>query len=102
MRLSSGQRRVLASEGHRLKAHVIIRADDLSDATVAHVRQAFGDRELIKVRISTDDRQQCLLAAQELADRIPCELVQRVGRVALLYRPAPEQEIQQGSPPSTP
>jgi len=92
MGLGSGERRALAAKGHRLKAHVIIRADELSDATVAHVRRAFGDRELIKVRISTDDRQQCLLAAQELAERIPCELVQRVGRVALLYRPAERKD----------
>ena len=69
MGLGSGERRALAAKGNRLKAHVIIRADELSDATVAHVRRAFGDRELIKVRISTDDRQQCLLAAQELAAR---------------------------------
>ena len=56
MGLSSGERRALAAKGNRLKAHVIIRANELSDATVAHVRQAFGDQELIKVRISTDDR----------------------------------------------
>ena len=95
MRLSSGERRALVAKGNRLKARVIIRADELSDATVAHVRQAFGDRELIKVRISTDDRQRCLQTAQELADRIPCELVQRVGRVALLYRPADEADDRQ-------
>ena len=92
MGLSSAERRALAAKGNRLKARVTIRAAELSDATVAHVRQAFGDKELIKVRISTDDRQQCLRAAQELADRIPCELVQRVGRVALFYRPADEAD----------
>jgi RNA-binding protein len=92
MRLSSAERRALAAKGNRLKARVIIRANELSDATVAHVRQAFGDNELIKVRISTDDRQRCLQAAQEIAERIPCELVQRVGRVALLYRPADEAD----------
>ena len=48
MGLGSGERRALAAKGHRLKAHVIIRAAELSDATVAHVRHAFGDQELIK------------------------------------------------------
>ncbi len=88
MPLSSGERRALAAQGNRLKAHVIIRADELSETTVAHVRQAFGQNELIKIRLSTDDRQECARAAEELAQRIPCELVQRVGRVVLLYRPA--------------
>ncbi len=92
MGLSSGRRRELSAKGNRLKAHVIVRADELSDATLAHVRQAFGTKELIKIRISTDDRQQCLLTAQELAERIPCELVQRIGRVALLYRPAAQAD----------
>lgn len=95
MGLSSAERRVLTAQGNRLKARVIIRAGELSDATVAHVRQAFGDKELIKVRINADDRQECGQAAQELAERIPCELVQRVGRVALLYRPADEAGDQQ-------
>lgn len=88
MPLSSGERRTLAAKGNRLKAQVIIRAGQLSEAMVAHVRQAFGQKELIKVRLSTDDRQECARAAEELAQRIPCELVQRVGRVVLLYRPA--------------
>jgi RNA-binding protein len=91
MGLSSAERRALVAKGHRLKARVVIRADEISDSTVAHVRQALAGQELIKVRINTDDRQECLQAAQELAGRIPCELVQRVGRVALLYRPAPEE-----------
>ena len=88
MSLSSRERRALAARGNRLKANVAIQAGELSDATVEHVRRAFGRNELIKVRISTDDREECSQAARELAERIPCALVQRVGRVALLYRPA--------------
>lgn len=91
MPLSSRERRALAARGHRLKPSVIIRAGELSAATVAQVRGAFGEKELIKIRISTDDRAACTQAAIELAERIPCELVQRVGRVALLYRPAAEE-----------
>ena len=94
MPLSSSERRALAARGNRLKANVVVRADELSDATVAHVRNAFGQKELLKVRISTDDREACSRAAVELAERIPCELVQRVGRVALLYRPAAEADRQ--------
>lgn len=88
MGLSSKERRELAAKGNRLKARVIIGGDELSDASVAHVRQAFGAQTLLKVRISTDDRERCAQVAQGLAERIPCELVGRVGRVALLYRPA--------------
>jgi RNA-binding protein len=92
MPLSSAQRRVLAARGNRLKARVIIRADELSDATVTHVRQAFGQGELLKIRISTDDRAACDRAALQLGERVPCEVVQRLGRVVLLYRPATEAD----------
>ena len=94
MLLSSGERRALAARGNRLKANVIVRADELSETTVAHVRTAFGKRDLIKVRISSDDREECARAAEELAERIPCELVQRVGRVALLYRRGAEDDAE--------
>ena len=88
MPLSSKQRRELTARGHHLKASVTITAGELSDTAVEHVRSAFGQRDLLKIRISTDDREQCARTAVELAERIPCELVQRVGRVALLYCPA--------------
>ena len=86
MGLSSARRRELVALGNHVKANVIVRADELSDATVNHVRQAFGRKELIKIRINSNDRQQCLHAAEQLAEQVPCELVQRIGRVALLYK----------------
>ena len=92
MPLSSRERRTLAARGNRLKARVTIRADELSDAAVAHVRHAFGERELVKIRISTDDREACDRAADQLRERVPCEVVQRVGRVVLLYRPSAEAD----------
>jgi RNA-binding protein len=86
MALTSRERRALAAKGNRLKADITIRGGELSDATIAHVRNALSKRELIKVRISTDDREECARAADQLAERVPCDLVQRVGRVALLFR----------------
>ena len=48
MQLNSGQRRELAAKGNRLKASIIVRADDLSDSAVEHVRKAFGDKLLME------------------------------------------------------
>jgi len=92
MPLSSNERRALAARGQRLRARIVIRAGELSETAVAHVRSAFARADLIKVRISTDDRVACERAAAQLAERIPCELVQRIGRVVLLYRPAARPE----------
>jgi len=91
MPLSSAQRRALAAEANSLKATVTVSAGALGDAVVSHVRTALGSRPLVKVRIHADDAATCDAAAAELAARVPCELVQRVGRVALLYRaPGPD------------
>ncbi len=89
MALTGGERRKLAAAGNRLAATLTIAADNLTDAVVNHVRTALADRELLKVRIHTDTAEECDVAAAELANRVPCDLVQRVGRVALLYRAIP-------------
>lgn len=87
MALNPTQRSALLAAANRLKAAVTIGASELDDASVAHVRQALKKHELLKVRIVTDDREACRAVAEALAARVPCELVQVIGRVAVLYRP---------------
>lgn len=89
MSLTANQRRELASQGNRLKAQITIAPGDLGPTVVEHVRRAFAERELLKVRIVTDDRGDTADAAEQLAAAVPCELVQKVGRVLLLYRAKP-------------
>lgn len=84
--LTTKERKALAASGNRLKATLTLAAGELSDATVAHVQQSFGKHELLKIRINTDDRDECASLAKSLADRIGAELVQVVGRTALLHR----------------
>ncbi len=86
MALDGKQRRTLAGQGNRLKATITIQGQSLSDSVVEHLRAALFKHELRKVRLGSDDRDECDLIAAEIAARVPCELVQRVGRVALLYR----------------
>jgi len=86
MPLSAKERQALLAESHPLKAVATLSADALTDAAVEHVRAAFVGRELLKVRIQADSGDECDAAAADLARRVPCELVKRVGRVAVLYR----------------
>ena len=89
MPLSSKRRRELSAQGHRVDASLTIAASGqpLPDSVVDHVRRHFAGRSLIKVRIRTDDRSVCDEAAAALADRVPCDVVKRIGRIVLLYRP---------------
>jgi len=85
--LSGKARRALLAQAHGLKARITLRAAELSDAAIEHVRAALTVQPLLKVRIQTDDRSECDAAARALAERLGCELVRRIGRVVVLYRP---------------
>lgn len=87
MALSGKARRALLARAHALKARVTLRAGAINDAAVEHVRAALAAQPLLKVRIQTDDRNECDAAARTLAEQLGCELVRRIGRVVVLYRP---------------
>jgi RNA-binding protein len=89
MPLTSQERRDLLAASHATQALVTVSADNLTEAAIAQVRACFAHHELVKARIHADTADECDAAAAELAARVPCELVKRIGRIALLYRPAP-------------
>ena len=72
---------------HPLKPLVTISPDNLSDDVVAQVRAAFTGRTLLKVRVNADHAAACDAVAADLAARVPCDLVKRVGHVLILHRP---------------
>lgn len=89
---SARLRRTLVGRGHQLKARLTVGRAGLTDAFIRQVREVLAHADLVKVRIDCDDRDEAAGMAAELARRVPCHLVQRVGRVALLYRPLPDDE----------
>lgn len=90
MPLDARHRKQLAARGNRLSAGLTLGDAELSERAVDHVRRSFAHTDLLKVRINVDDRELFALLCEDLAARVPCELVQRIGRVALLFRPLPE------------
>lgn len=57
---------------------------------MVEVREALARDALIKVRLAADSASEAKALARALAEAIGCQLVQRVGHVALLYQ-APER-----------
>lgn len=84
MPLDSRSRRELLAASHALTPVARVDPEKITDAVVDHVRSCLRGRKLIKVRIDGDDAGACDAAAAELAARTPCELVKRIGRVAIL------------------
>lgn len=90
MNLNNNQRKFLRRKGQQLKPVVWIGQAGLSDAVLAELGQALEHHELVKVKVAAGERS----SRDEMIDRM-CEqsgaaLVQRIGHMALLYRPASE------------
>ena len=84
-------RRTLTGRGHRLKARIMVGRRGATDAVLAEVRRALTNTDLLKVRIDADSPAETDGLADDIASRVPCHLIQRVGRVALLYRPLQQE-----------
>lgn len=89
MPITSTQRRTLIARSHTLKPVVHIASDALRESVITSVREAFNQRDLLKVRIAADNAGECERVAAEVAARVPCEVVKRIGRIVLLYRATP-------------
>ena len=92
MAITPRQRAYLKSLAHHLKPVVYVGKEGVSDSTVRSVEEALNTRELIKVRVQEAAPQDVREAGAELASRMAgLELVQTIGRVAVLYRRHPEK-----------
>lgn len=86
--LSNAQNRFLRGQAHGLKAMLQIGAKGVTDALVAELDNALEHHELIKVKVYAGDRDARDAIVQDLAGRSEAVLVQRIGNVAILYRPS--------------
>jgi RNA-binding protein len=89
--LSDSQRKHLRRLGHNLNPVVLIGNAGLGPNLVAEMDRALTDHELVKVRARVGDRDLRDELLAELAAATRAELVQRIGHVALYYRPHPEK-----------
>jgi RNA-binding protein len=83
--LTGKQRRALRAQGHHLEPVVIVGQSGVTEGILGAVSQALNDHELIKVKINEgpETRQE---AAQRMAEGTGAELVQLLGRTALLFK----------------
>jgi RNA-binding protein len=97
MDLSEHQKKHLRGLGHKLKPLVMVGDAGLSESVLAEFETTLDHHELIKVRVRVGDREvRDAIIAQLCADG-HANLIQRIGNVALLYRPnlkkKPEKRI---------
>ena len=85
MPLTGKQRRALRAMGHHLEPVVIVGQSGVTEGVLGALTQALNDHELIKVKINEgpETRQE---AAARMAEGTGAELVQLLGRTALLFK----------------
>jgi RNA-binding protein len=86
--LTNAQIRFLRGQAHGLKAMLQVGGKGVTPALVAEVGQALEDHELIKVKVSAEDREARDALIGAIADGAGAALVQRIGHTAVFYRPS--------------
>lgn len=90
--LTPRERAHLKARAHALEPIVHIGIAGLTDALVGEVNRALTAHELIKVRVGIADRDERDELCEALASRTAAALVQRVGKVLVVWRPRPDEE----------
>jgi RNA-binding protein len=88
--LTEPQKKHLRSLAHPRKVIVQTGNAGLTDAVVREIELALLHHELVKVRVVAGDRDERDAQIARAVELTRCELVQRIGHVAILYRPNPE------------
>ena len=97
MKLSERQKKFLRGLGHQLKPLIMVGEAGVSSSLLAEFESTLAHHELIKVRVRVGDRDERDAVIEKLCSGSSAQLIQRIGNVALLYRPnlkkKPEKRI---------
>lgn len=76
----------LRAIGHGLKPVIIVGQKGISDNLLAETDRSLSDHELIKIKLASMDRDQRSKQIEEICSQCKAELVQSIGKVALIFR----------------
>jgi RNA-binding protein len=94
MPLNTEQKKQYKSIGHHLKPVLIVADNGITEGVAAELERALADHELIKVKVSILDREERLELITGLCQAGRAELVQVIGKMALIYRRNPQPNKQ--------
>ena len=100
--LTPQQRRELRAKAHHLHPVVSIGQHGVTPQVLHEIDVALNAHELIKVRVFDDDRAAREAMLLSIADQLDAAPVQHLGKLLILWRPAPEQEAEARKPARAP
>jgi RNA-binding protein len=93
MSLSKNQIKFLRSKCHELKPVVMLGQKGLTDAVLSELDIALDHHELVKIKLSVDDRDARKQLAEEICQRCQAEVVQSIGKTISVYRTNIEKPV---------
>lgn len=100
LQLSSDERRSLRARAHALNPVVSIAQNGLTDAVLKEIDVNLKAHELIKVRVYNDDRAEREVYFTTICEQLDAAAVQHIGKLLVIWRPAPEDESVDAPAPS--
>ena len=94
MPLTQEQKKQYKAIGHHLKPIVTVADNGLTEGVVAELERALSDHELIKIQLRITERADRMAAISALCKTAKGELVQVIGKMALIYRKNPKANKQ--------
>lgn len=86
LRTTQMDKRQLRAIGHQLKPVVMVAGNGLSNSVMEEIDRALNDHELIKIKLSVNDREERKQLANEICETCSAEKVQEIGKVLLVLR----------------
>ena len=97
--LTARERAALKARAHPLEPLVQVGHAGLTEAVLGEIDRALTAHELLKVRLGAADRDARATLADAICARTDAAAVQQVGKVLVLWRPRPIEELE-AMPPS--
>lgn len=88
--LSPAERKLLKARAHALKPVVTVGNERLSAAVLKEIDASLKAHELIKIRVTGDNRDQRQSLLGEICNRAGASAVQHIGKILVVYRENPE------------
>jgi len=89
LQLSSEARRELRARAHNLNPVVSIAENGLTEAVLREIELNLKAHELIKIRVYGDSREDRETYLAQICDQTGAAAVQHIGKLLIVYRPAP-------------
>jgi len=91
--LTAAQKRHLRALAHSLKPVILMGAKGCTEALLAELAIALDRHELVKVKVTGEDRDERDAVIAQLQTTTGAALVQRIGNIAVLFRRNAEKPL---------